>query len=137
MLWNSRRKPSVKHTGVTAFFDEGSKLEGKFTFAGTGTLLLNGEFQGEIVTMDAVIVGEKAVVNATIRAASVVIMGEVLGNVQASGRVELKGTARVFGDLEAPVVVIEEGVLFRGQCRMATTRADEVTQDPAVVALDR
>ena len=137
MLWNSRRKPSAQHSGVTAFIDEGSKIEGKYTFTGTGTLLLNGEFQGEIVTTDAVIVGEKAVVNATIRAASVVIIGEVLGNVQASGRVELKGTARVFGDLEAPVVVIEEGVLFRGQCRMATTRADEVTQDPAVVALDR
>lgn len=137
MLWNSRRKPSDQHSGVTAFFDEGSKIEGKYTFTGTGTLLLNGEFRGEIVTTDAVIVGEKAVVNATIRAATVVIIGEVLGNVQASGRVELKGTARVFGDLEAPVVVIEEGVLFRGQCRMATTRADEVTQDPAVVALDR
>ncbi len=137
MVWNSRRKPSAQHTGVTAFFDEGSKLEGKFTFTGTGTLLLNGEFQGEIVTMDAVIVGEKAVVNATILAASVVIMGEVVGNVQASGRVVLKGTARVFGDLEAPVVVIEEGVLFRGQCRMATTSSDEVPQDPAVVALDR
>ncbi len=137
MLWNSRRKPSAKHTGVTAFFDEGSKIEGKYTFTGTGTLLLNGEFRGEIVTTDAVIVGEKAVVNATIRAATVVIIGEVLGNVQASGRVELKGTARVFGDLEAPVVVIEEGVLFRGQCRMATTRADERAQDPAVVALDR
>ncbi|MBW8058038.1 MAG: polymer-forming cytoskeletal protein [candidate division NC10 bacterium] len=137
MLWNSRRKPSDQHSGVTAFFDEGSKIEGKYTFTGTGTLLLNGEFRGEIVTTDAVIVGEKAVVNATIRAATVVIIGEVLGNVQASGRVELKGTARVFGDLEAPVVVIEEGVLFRGQCRMATTAADEVTQDPAVVALDR
>ena len=137
MLWNSRRKPSAQHTGVTAFIDEGSKIEGKYTFTGTGTLLLNGEFRGEIVTTDAVIVGEKAVVNATIRAATVVIIGEVLGNVQASGRVELKGTARVFGDLEAPVVVIEEGVLFRGQCRMATTGADEVPQDPAVVLLQR
>ncbi|MEE9181516.1 MAG: polymer-forming cytoskeletal protein [candidate division NC10 bacterium] len=137
MLWNSKGKPSAEHTGVTAFIDEGSKIEGKYTFTGTGILLLNGEFQGEIVTTDALIVGEKAVVNATIRAASVVIIGEVVGNVQASGRVELRGTARVFGDLEAPVVVIEEGVLFRGQCRMTSMGADEVAQDPAVVPLQR
>lgn len=137
MLWNSRRKPSVKHTDITTFIDEGSKIEGKYTFTGTGTLLLNGEFQGEVVTTGALIVGEKAIVKATIRAASVVIIGEVVGNVQASGRVELKGTARVFGDLEAPVVVIEEGVLFRGQCRMTSMGADEVAQDPAVVPLQR
>jgi len=38
--------------------------------------------------------------------------------VLASERVELRGTARVFGDVEAPVVVVEEGVLFEGHCRM-------------------
>jgi len=35
-----------------------------------------------------------------------------------SERVEIRGSARVFGDVEAPVVVIEEGVLFEGHCRM-------------------
>ena len=34
-------------------------------------------------------------------------------------RIELKRTARVYGDVEAPVVVLEEGVLFEGHCRMA------------------
>jgi len=48
----------------------------------------------------------------------VLISGEVVGNVLASERVELRGTARVFGDVEAPVIVVEEGVLFEGHCRM-------------------
>jgi len=137
MRWNFTQKLSDKRTDIMAFIDEGSEIEGKYTFNGTGTILLNGKVRGEIVTTDTLIVGEKAVVNATIRGESVVIKGEVVGNVHATARVELKASARVFGDLEAPVVVLDEGVLFRGQCRMATAGLDEVPQDPPVLALGR
>jgi cytoskeletal protein CcmA (bactofilin family) len=137
MRWNFTHKPSEKRTDIMAFIDEGSEIEGKYTFTGTGSILLNGRVRGEIVTTDMLIIGEKAVVNATIRAESVVIKGEVVGNVHATARVELKGTARVFGDLEAPVVVLDEGVLFRGQCRMTPASPDEVRQEPSVLALER
>jgi cytoskeletal protein CcmA (bactofilin family) len=101
---------------LTAFIDEASEIEGKYTFS--GTVMLNGKFKGEIVSTDTLIIGEKAVVNASIRAGIVLINGEVVGNVLAGERVELRGTARVFGDVEAPVVVVEEGVTFEGKCRM-------------------
>lgn len=137
MQWNFTRKPADKPAHVMAFIDEGSEIEGKYTFSGTGTILLNGKFQGEIVTTDTLIIGEKALINATIRAESVVIKGEVVGDVHATARVELKASARVFGDLEAPVVVLEEGVLFRGQCRMNTGRPLELPEASSVAALDR
>jgi cytoskeletal protein CcmA (bactofilin family) len=66
-----------------------------------------------------------------------VIKGEVVGNVYATARVELKASARVFGDLEAPVVVLDEGVVFRGQCRMVTERTLELPEESSVAALDR
>jgi cytoskeletal protein CcmA (bactofilin family) len=137
MRWNFTPKSSEKRTDIMAFIDEGSEIEGKYTFNGTGTILLNGKVRGEIVTTDTLIVGEKAVVNATIRGESVVIKGEVVGNVHATARVELKASARVFGDLEAPVVVLDEGVVFRGQCRMATARTLELPEEASVAALDR
>ncbi len=135
MLWKSTRKPSTKHGNLTAFIDEGSEIEGKYTFS--GTVLLNGKFNGEIASTDTLIIGERGVVNANIRAGSVVIRGEVVGNVQASERVELKGPARVFGDLEAPAIVIEEGVLFEGHCRMTKTKPAEVARDLSVVPFKR
>jgi cytoskeletal protein CcmA (bactofilin family) len=101
---------------LSAFIDEASEIEGKYSFR--GTVMLNGKFKGEILSKDTLIIGEKAVINATIHAGVVLISGEVVGNVLASERVELRGTARVFGDVEAPVVVVEEGVLFEGHCRM-------------------
>lgn len=133
MLWKSTRK----NDSVLTFIGEGSEIEGKYTFTGTGTIMLNGKLQGEITTTAALIVGEKAVVNATIRAGSAVIWGEVVGDVHAGERVELKGTARVFGTLEAPVIVLDDGVFFEGQCRMIAAKSDDSTQDSSVVPLRR
>src|SRR5207244_13283257 len=107
MSWGRNVKASPKSGDLTAFIDEGSQIEGKYTF--DGTVMMNGHFSGEIHTKDTLIVGEKGVVNASIRAGTVVISAEVVGNVLATQRVELRGTARVFGDGGARVGVAGEG----------------------------
>ena len=131
MLWNKSGKASTKASDLTAFIDEGSEIEGKYTFS--GTVMLNGKFRGEISTTDTLIVSGRAVVNATVRAGTVVVNGELVGNVEATERVELKGHARVFGDVKAPVVVVEEGVLFEGHCRMAKPGPPEIRRHASVV----
>ncbi len=135
MFWHRKRTSKAQRRDLTAFIDEGSEIEGKYTFS--GTVMLNGKFQGEIASTDTLIIGERGVVNATVRAGTVVISGELVGNVQATERVELKGTARVFGDVEAPVIVVEEGVLFEGHCRMTKSKPAEPTRDFSVVPLKR
>ena len=138
-MWKRNGKAAaVKGNDLSAFIDEASEIEGKFTFS--GTVMINGKFKGEIVSSDTLIVGKKGVIHATIRAGIVLISGEVVGNVLASERVELRGTARVIGDVEAPVIVVEEGVLFEGQCRMTNTRSADaaaVSRELTVAALKR
>ena len=136
-MFKRKRKP-VGRNGLTAFIDEGSEIEGRYTFS--GTVMLNGRFKGEISTTGTLIIGDKGVMNGDVRAGQVLISGEVVGNVSAAERVELKRTARVFGDVEAPVVVVEEGVLFEGHCRM--TKANPTTEalpsrDLSVVPIKR
>jgi cytoskeletal protein CcmA (bactofilin family) len=113
-------------------------MEGRYTFR--GTVMLNGKFRGEISSEDTLIIGERGVLQADVRAGRVLVSGEVTGNVRATERIELKRTARVYGDVEAPVVVVEEGVLFEGHCRMAkpspVAEAAPV-RDLAVVPLKR
>jgi cytoskeletal protein CcmA (bactofilin family) len=102
--------------------------------------MLNGRFKGEISSEDTLIIGERGVIAADIRAGRVLVSGEVTGNLRAMERIELKRTARVYGDVEAPVVVLEEGVLFEGHCRMAKpSPVVEVppARDLAVVPLKR
>ena len=124
MRWRKSKEPSRSSSDLTAFIDEGSEIEGKYTFK--GTVMLNGKFSGEINSSDSLIIGEKGVVNATVRAGVVLINGEVIGNVFATERVELRGTARVYGDVEAPVIVVDEGVLFEGHCKNTTGRSADV-----------
>ncbi len=78
----ARRRPAAARKKLTAFLDEGSEIEGKYTF--TGTVLLNGKFHGEIASQDTLIIGERGVVNATVRAGTLVVNGELVGNVTAA-----------------------------------------------------
>ncbi len=131
-MWSKVKKSAGTRGDLTAFIDEGSEIEGKYSFS--GTVMVNGKLHGEIESSDTLIIGEKGVVNANIRVGTLIVSGELVGNVAASERVELKRGARVFGDVEAPAVVIEDGVLFEGHCRM--TGAPK-TADSTVVALKR
>jgi cytoskeletal protein CcmA (bactofilin family) len=135
LAWSKNGKPSGKAGDLSAFIDEGSHIEGKYTFS--GTVMLNGKLSGEIHTDDTLIIGEKGIVNANIHAGHVVVSGEITGNVTATDRVELRGTARVFGDVEAPVIVVAEGVLFEGHCRMTKPKSDATLngRDLAVAAV--
>jgi cytoskeletal protein CcmA (bactofilin family) len=127
MLWKKAAKAAPKGADLSAYIDEASEIEGRYTFS--GTVMLNGKFKGEISSSDTLIIGEKGVVHADIHCGIVLVNGEVTGNILGSERVELRGSARVYGDVEAPVVVVEEGVLFEGHCRMTKGRPGEA---PAV-----
>jgi cytoskeletal protein CcmA (bactofilin family) len=135
MFLKKKRTPGTGD--LTAFIDEGAEIEGTCTFG--GTVMLNGTVRGEVVCTDTIIVGEKGVVHAQLRGGAIVISGQVTGNVCASQRLELRGSARVFGDVEAPIVVMEEGVLFEGHCRMTPREqpAAPPQHDRSVVSLKR
>jgi cytoskeletal protein CcmA (bactofilin family) len=128
MRWR-RARTGPGEGELTAFVDEGSEIEGKYAFR--GTVMLNGRFAGEITTTDTLVVGEKAVVKATINAGIVRISGEVVGTVTASERIELRASARLYGDVETPVLVMDEGALLDGQCRMTRLKPAETSAAPA------
>lgn len=128
MPWRKADKVPVKEGEHTTYIEQGSEIDGKFTF--TGTVVMNGRLRGEIVSNDNLVIGEKGVVNANIRAGVVQIAGEVVGDVVASDRVELRERCRVYGDVSAPTVIIAEGALFEGQCRMTKGPPADAPQQP-------
>jgi cytoskeletal protein CcmA (bactofilin family) len=103
--------------GIQTFLGPGTTLEGKLAFE--GTVRLDGRFTGTIESKDGVmVVGERAVINAEIDVHTATVSGQVNGNIRATRCIELQPPARVFGDLQAPVVIIEAGVVFHGNCSM-------------------
>jgi cytoskeletal protein CcmA (bactofilin family) len=128
-MWRKKNKRSPRAGDLTAFIDEGSEIDGKCSFG--GTVMLNGTIRGEIASADTVIVGEKGVVHADVRADTIVVSGQVVGNLVAAQRLEMRAAARVSGNIEAPVVLMEEGVFFQGHCQMSPkTAAGAATAAP-------
>ncbi len=123
MLWRRGTRRSPRPDDLTAFVDEGSEIEGHYTFRGTA--MLNGRFTGDITTADTLIVGEHGIVKATIHAGTIIVSGEVAGEIVATQRVELRPTARVAGQIETPVLTVEDGATFDGRCRMSPAKTAE------------
>jgi cytoskeletal protein CcmA (bactofilin family) len=84
-----------------------------------------------------VIIGESAVVTAPLKAASVVIAGNISGDIIAAKRVEIRSTAKVFGNLTTPVLVIEDGALFEGYCTISSEAKEDRKVTPTVARHER
>jgi cytoskeletal protein CcmA (bactofilin family) len=82
------------------------------------TIHVEGEIYGNVTSEDGIIVGVKGMIRGNLTARSILVGGKVKGNLIASQRLELQSTANVEGDLSAPVLVIEEGAVFEGNCVM-------------------
>jgi cytoskeletal protein CcmA (bactofilin family) len=107
---------------INAFLGKDTEFQGKLSF--TGAVRIDGRFKGEIFTEGTLILGEAAVVESDIEASHIIISGEVRGNILAKSRIEIHAPGRVFGNIQAPVVTIDEGVVFEGNCQMQIQSAD-------------
>jgi len=109
-------KGGIKSGEVVTFLGKNSSFEGKMGFDGIATL--DGKFDGEIFSEHMLIIGETATVNAEITVSTLVIGGKVSGNVAATDRIEIHATGQLYGNITTPILVIEEGGVFDGTCKM-------------------
>ena len=122
---------------LNALLGRGSEFEGKLTFE--GTVRIDGKFTGNIVTNDVLVVGEGAKIQAEVSCGTIIIHGEVHGDVKAKSAVELHHPAKMKGNIETPSLMIEKGVTFEGQCKMDVPPGEKSkplpSPSPAVAAL--
>jgi cytoskeletal protein CcmA (bactofilin family) len=110
-------KKERKVDSISTFLGSDASIEGNIQFQ--GTIRLDGKVEGAISSKGGtVIVGEKAVVNADISVGMAIIMGEVNGTVIAKDRLEVYPPGRIVGDIQSPVISIEAGGKFNGNCSM-------------------
>lgn len=115
---------------LNALLGRGSEFEGKLTFE--GTVRIDGKFTGTIVTNDVLVVGEGAKVSAEITCGTVIVHGEVTGNIRAKNAIELHHPAKMRGNIESPSLMIEKGVMFEGQAKMEGIGAGGSVSKPAM-----
>jgi cytoskeletal protein CcmA (bactofilin family) len=113
---------------VSGFLGSQTEFTGKLSFS--GIVHLDGRFEGEIISRGVLVVGSESVIQANIHSHILKIAGEVRGDLTATEKIELYSPAKVYGSIQTPRLVVEEGVVFEGTCHMSsmTDEAPALTQ---------
>jgi cytoskeletal protein CcmA (bactofilin family) len=102
---------------VSTIIADDASFEGELNFS--GTLRVDGQVKGSIASAQGtVIIGEKAKVEGVLNVGIAVIHGEVTGSVDAVTRIEVYTPGKIEGDIRAPIISIDTGVIFNGHCEM-------------------
>ncbi|PKL35537.1 MAG: cell division protein [Spirochaetae bacterium HGW-Spirochaetae-1] len=89
------------------------------TFIINGSLRIDGRFEGKYLQADQLYIGRGGKIKTNINAVSVIVEGLIIGNINASSRILLMPSAKVYGDIRTPELIIQNGVILEGRCTIA------------------
>lgn len=110
---------------AAVYLRKNTEVEGDLKFFGTA--LIEGRFKGSISGEGILEIAKESKIEADIHVPHIILYGEIRGNIFAEEKAEIKASGKIFGTVEAPVILIEAGAVFQGKCR---------TQQPNVAEND-
>jgi cytoskeletal protein CcmA (bactofilin family) len=127
--------PAASTPALVAYLYKGSRVSGQLSFQ--GPTRIDGFVEGEIQCQGPLTVGEGAEVRARISGQVVTIQGKVEGNITAKERVELLAPARLIGNVNAPRLIVSDGVVFDGDCSMGAAKQKNGAANSQSVSIER
>lgn len=113
----------IREGVVSGFVGGGTTLKGDANFK--GMLRVDGHLSGRITSdKGTLIVSSGGQVDANIEVGIARINGTVNGDIIATERIELGRTAKINGNVQTPALIIEQGAIFDGSCRMSQPKAE-------------
>ncbi|MBN2533238.1 MAG: polymer-forming cytoskeletal protein [Spirochaetales bacterium] len=103
-------------TLLNSIIGEGTRFKGEFDL--NGLLRIDGDFSGIIRTNGKVLIGSNGRVECTMYAGTVVIGGILRGDIFSTDKVTILSTGMVIGNIQSPRLVIEDGVILNGNCKI-------------------
>ncbi len=100
---------------------QGVRVEGDFN--SKGNIIIEGVVIGSVKTNNNLHVGERAKISASISAKDAFVAGEVQGNIKVKEKLELAPTSKIYGDIEARVLIVNAGAIMNGKCAMPDPNA--------------
>jgi cytoskeletal protein CcmA (bactofilin family) len=111
-------------TEVRARLGEGTEITGEVNFS--DVFRVDSKLSGKVISEDGcLVVSEGGTVQATVEVGFVEVFGTLEGTVTAKQRVQIHPGGRVIGDIFTPVLNIEFGAVFDGQCHMIEDKRAE------------
>jgi cytoskeletal protein CcmA (bactofilin family) len=127
----------IKEGTLSGFVGGGTVVTGEANFK--AMMRVDGHLSGRVSsTSGTLIVGANGKVDANIEVAVAIIHGTINGDIIATQRLELGRAAKVNGNIQTPSLIIEQGAVFEGTCKMLqmTQAADKAKRDKKDEPLD-
>ena len=115
------RKQEVDLDRVDTIIGQGTEFKG--TIKAAGTVRVDGAVEGEVTVNGDLIVSESGCLKANIRARHATIAGEIEGDTDLSGRLEITPTGKIFGQITVASLTVTEGGFLSGNCIMRDPKA--------------
>ena len=116
---------------INSIIGEGTSFSGDILLS--GLIRIDGDFKGSITTEGKVLIGKNGRAECMIKADTVVIGGVVKGDIISSDKVVILSTGMLIGNIAAPRLVAEEGVILNGMCTISNgkipTEPEETSGD--------
>ena len=118
----AHRPAEPKHQLERDTVNIGKSVVIKGELNGSEDLTIEGQVEGKIeLRQNVLTIGPNGKIKAQVFAKAVVVLGEVIGNVTATEKVDIRDNGAVDGDIAAPRVAIADGAHFRGSIDMQRT----------------
>ena len=127
----------IKEGTLSGFVGGGTVVTGEANFK--AMMRVDGHLSGRVSSSSGtLIVGANGKVDANIEVAVAIIHGTINGDIIATQRLELGRAAKVNGNIQTPSLVIEQGAVFEGSCKMVqmTAAADKAKREKKDEPLD-
>lgn len=109
----------AKNSNQLTHLSEGTTITGEIIV--DNDLRIAGKIKGQIKTTAHLIVEPTGVLDGEINAVSATIAGKITGNVTALEKLVLEAKAELSGDITTKQLIIEDGAIFQGNCKMKET----------------
>lgn len=112
---------------INSIIGEGASFSGDISM--NGLFRIDGDFRGNIEKADKVLVGRNGRAECSIHAGTVVVGGVVKGDIYSTEKVVVLSTGMVIGNISTPRLLVEDGVVLNGRCKIISFRDKKRKQE--------
>lgn len=124
-----KKNEEIDVTKIDTIIGKDTSING--TIEAKGILRVEGKITGQLNTNGDIIIASGGTVEADIRCRSISIAGNLKGNVEATGLLEIEPSGRLVGDITVAKLAIGDGAVFHGSCKMQSQAKQEKTNKQA------
>jgi cytoskeletal protein CcmA (bactofilin family) len=118
-----KSKKNIAENYSTTLISREVRIDAKL-LSGSGILRVEGEYHGEVYIDGDLILEKSGYINGNVNVKAAYIYGAITGNVKCSDLLHITATGKLTGDIECEAILMDEGAVFMGHCKMNERESD-------------